>query len=1141
VGVIEGKICPMTESIRTERVTIRSLTALRFFAAAVIVLHHSVGHFGISPEIQKYVNTGQPVSFFFILSGFILTCVYPSLDRGRDILKFLVHRLARIWPLHVMTFLIVVLFVPGSPPPFSVAAANFFMVHGWVPFKTYFFSVNWLSWAVSTEWALYLLFPIILYRFERTWPVKLFAFFLLVIGLILLCRIGDLPPLNGTGKPACLGLVYINPLARLFEFTLGMVLGLFYLKRRSVYEPGPRRGTFLETGACLWAVAAILATYPILKTLYPLLGYGAAHWVGSSGLPCLFYGPLILVMAFEKGMVSRWIGRGFLVRLGELSFPIYLLHQIGIRFYVSRYEAGADRFDGVAYLLFWIFLILSAFVAHAAVEGPCRRAVVRGYDRLAPPFSLFLSRQPLWISMRRAATFKGLRWRDMPLRRKGATALFLLSPFFLLVPFQLPYNALVMELKGQGEPLFQVFYDTGEGFNERESSKFYVRLEDGSSRAVRVHVPSRSRRLRIDPGTAPLAVCLESISLKYGLVPVRTWEPRDIVRDFTPIRDIRSFEVRDGSLYIATEGSDPGFMTVDRLSALPDWTGRWCLFLFVLASSILVFFWDRIRRKLPVTGKYIRYFLIFLALVPTPLLFFISSSTSLYLGNQELLGHRVQVLAPFGLAFAGLLAAGILLYLFHRRGANRWTGVLLRVYFIAGPAFLFFQTLKGLWPFLETATGAIFAAVFCFTVGGLLLRNVEPRRAVPGFAFFGLLLVVYEIFHFIAVFEPPMIRAAESPAAVRENPAEAGTKGLPNIYHMVLDEYQTDMFDKTLTDDVKEALGGFVYYPNNVTNYGGTTLSIPSVFTGRRYDLSNSQAYHEAAFRSGPSMLLPLKEAGYGLYGFIFRIRKFYPVEPALFDHVTDLMDESLLEKYGNAGETFRMLWIYRNLPVFMSRRLMSPEDLQSLLNQQGMPGHFELLSLYAFLNYLEIEKRLPPENRYTFLHFLLPHTPYILAADCSYCMEKGGLKKTSSYDQARCTTKLIMAFVETLKGLGRFEESVIVIHADHGRRKDLTDIESRNLARDASRSLLLLKPPGRGADVSFEASPLETMLLDVPPTILAAAGREPLPAFDGLSLLDPPLFSDDRSRPFVIYDDKAYVLYQMKEGRPVFERIVPR
>lgn len=371
----------MTGSTGNARIAIPSLTALRFFAAAVIVLHHSVGHFGIGTEIQKTINTGQPVCFFFLLSGFILACVYPSLDRGRDILKFMVSRLARIWPLHVLTFLVVVLFAPGGRTTISVAASNLLMVHGWIPVKEYFFSVNWLSWAVSAEWALYLFFPVLLYRLNRTWHVKLILSFLLALLLVVLCRVYDLPPLGGEGKPAALGLVYISPLARLFEFTLGMSLGLLYLRRRRTAPGNTRRGTLLETGVCLFAVAAILGTYPILKTLYPLLGYGAAKWVESSGWPCIFYAPLILVMAFERGRISHWLGNGILVKLGELSFSIYLLHQIGIRFYVSRFGTTADRFDAAAYGIFWVLLLLAAFLAQVAVERPCRTVIVRWYDR----------------------------------------------------------------------------------------------------------------------------------------------------------------------------------------------------------------------------------------------------------------------------------------------------------------------------------------------------------------------------------------------------------------------------------------------------------------------------------------------------------------------------------------------------------------------------------------------------------------------------------------------------------------------------------------------------------------------------------------------------------------------------------------
>ncbi len=53
------------------------LTSLRFFAALMIVFHHLEGLFGIS-IVRFHLDHG--VSFFFVLSGFILTYVYPQLE-----------------------------------------------------------------------------------------------------------------------------------------------------------------------------------------------------------------------------------------------------------------------------------------------------------------------------------------------------------------------------------------------------------------------------------------------------------------------------------------------------------------------------------------------------------------------------------------------------------------------------------------------------------------------------------------------------------------------------------------------------------------------------------------------------------------------------------------------------------------------------------------------------------------------------------------------------------------------------------------------------------------------------------------------------------------------------------------------------
>src|SRR5271156_303732 len=69
---------------------IDALTSLRFIAAAMIVVTHSVTIFSMDPtgNIAK-LPLSQGVSFFFVLSGFILTYVYKRLDGWKATLRFL--------------------------------------------------------------------------------------------------------------------------------------------------------------------------------------------------------------------------------------------------------------------------------------------------------------------------------------------------------------------------------------------------------------------------------------------------------------------------------------------------------------------------------------------------------------------------------------------------------------------------------------------------------------------------------------------------------------------------------------------------------------------------------------------------------------------------------------------------------------------------------------------------------------------------------------------------------------------------------------------------------------------------------------------------------------------------------------------
>jgi len=186
----------------------------------MIVFHHADGLFGIG---HAPVNLGQGVSFFFVLSGFILTFVYPTLDTGREVRGFWLARFARIWPAYLATFLFAfaaLLFEWNN----LTGVAHLAMVQSWLPLSVFYFSYNAVAWSISTEAFFYLAFPVLIRDWARTWQIKLAATIALLVALVVVTNALHLPeygnPYHGNDgwKATVHGLIYVNPLARLLEF-----------------------------------------------------------------------------------------------------------------------------------------------------------------------------------------------------------------------------------------------------------------------------------------------------------------------------------------------------------------------------------------------------------------------------------------------------------------------------------------------------------------------------------------------------------------------------------------------------------------------------------------------------------------------------------------------------------------------------------------------------------------------------------------------------------------------------------------------------------------------------------------------------------------------------------------------------------
>ena len=139
-----------------------ALTSLRLVAALVVVVHHSKGYLLSESLIAP---ASEAISFFFVLSGFILTYAYHK--RTYSIRGYCLARIARILPASLLSIAVYILLLnpyaldPSSllKPSLAITASNLFLAQSLIPVPAYYFALNTVLWSVSVEAFVYLLFP----------------------------------------------------------------------------------------------------------------------------------------------------------------------------------------------------------------------------------------------------------------------------------------------------------------------------------------------------------------------------------------------------------------------------------------------------------------------------------------------------------------------------------------------------------------------------------------------------------------------------------------------------------------------------------------------------------------------------------------------------------------------------------------------------------------------------------------------------------------------------------------------------------------------------------------------------------------------------------------------------------------------
>jgi len=330
-----------------------ALTGLRFLLALWVILDHLTGPGmmldasarALPYPVYALIRGGYlAVTTFFVLSGFVLARSYADTRwNGRSLLRYGVGRLARVYPVYVLSLLMVAPFILADTAPRKVplVAAHGLLIQGWLGHLPV--SWNTPAWSLSCEMFFYLLFPLAAVWMQGAGWRKTLA-----VAAAACCLTHLMWDIGISDE--------IKPLIHMADFLMGIAASCAYdLLLRS-----PRR----PAGAWLYvpgmALGAALIAYPaVLPSPIDL----------NSALRPL--NALLLVgFALGGGAAARVLSTRVAVYLGKSSYAMYILH-VPLLWWYSRWT---HQFSGPLYIG---AVIAASLLVYRFVEEPANRYLRR--------------------------------------------------------------------------------------------------------------------------------------------------------------------------------------------------------------------------------------------------------------------------------------------------------------------------------------------------------------------------------------------------------------------------------------------------------------------------------------------------------------------------------------------------------------------------------------------------------------------------------------------------------------------------------------------------------------------------------------------------------------------------------------------
>ncbi len=296
-----------------------------------------------------FLRANVGVSYFFILSGFIMIIAYHKKDKI-DYFEFYKNRFARIYPLYIVGLLLYFITRSDLFDWYKLVLYSL-GIQTWIPGEAMI--LNFPGWSISVEFLFYLLFPLL---YNHFYSKKNKTIWVVTIVLWLITQVfSNLYPISGVYEgphTKSHEFLYYFPIWHLNEFLIGNLAGMFFVKN------------FKQKNYDVQVILIFLLI--LLSLMFVPLFY-------HNGLMALLFVPAILLISGNNGKITKLFSMKPLEYLGEISYAVYITH-IPVLYLLREFlkVQGYQFNSNIVFAIYVIVILITSALFYQCIEKPMR-------------------------------------------------------------------------------------------------------------------------------------------------------------------------------------------------------------------------------------------------------------------------------------------------------------------------------------------------------------------------------------------------------------------------------------------------------------------------------------------------------------------------------------------------------------------------------------------------------------------------------------------------------------------------------------------------------------------------------------------------------------------------------------------------